>query len=246
MWESGFLLFLVTLVAVANETFTGFAGTIITITLGANFLPLGQLVPAWVVVNLALNLYIVLRHRDQVAWGRLFRQIFPAMSLGIVTGAAVYPWVQDWDLKQFLGGMVVLFAGRELLLALRRRGPARRPLAAWQAHLWQYLAGVVHAIYATGGPFLVYSMGGQDLPKSRFRSTICAVWVTCNLVLVTTFLFSHRLTSETLHLSGYMALAIVPGILGGQFLHEKADELVFRRIVYGLLVLAGAVLIFPR
>jgi hypothetical protein len=44
-------------------------------------------------------------------------------------------------------------------------------------------AGLVHGMYTTGGPLLVYALGREGLSKHVFRSTVTAVWLVFNVGL---------------------------------------------------------------
>jgi uncharacterized membrane protein YfcA len=93
-------------------------------------------------------------------------------------------------------------------------------------------AGVIHGIYASGGPMLVYAIGREGLTKKVF-----------NVILVARFLLAGDYDREV----GLDILLLVPtvplGILVGEWVHHKIDERRFRMAVLVLLIAAAISLI---
>ncbi len=92
-------LFAVVALAFAAEALTGFGGTVITVTLGAQLLPLDTLLPLYVPVNLLLSVWITLRDRSYVARPLLLRTMLPLIGAGMAAGLVIYrlappgPWL---------------------------------------------------------------------------------------------------------------------------------------------------------
>ena len=104
-------------------------------------------------------------------------------------------------------------------------------------------AGLIHGIYASGGPMLVYAIGREGLTKKVFRSTLSMVWIVLNVILVARFLLAGDYDRE----AGLDILLLVPtvplGILLGEWVHHRIDERRFRMAVLALLVAAASSLI---
>jgi uncharacterized membrane protein YfcA len=104
-------------------------------------------------------------------------------------------------------------------------------------------AGVIHGIYASGGPMLVYAIGREGLTKKVFRSTLSMVWIVLNLILIARFLLAGDYDREV----GLDILLLVPtvplGILVGEWVHHRIDERRFRMAVLVLLIAAAISLI---
>ena len=104
-------------------------------------------------------------------------------------------------------------------------------------------AGMTPGLFASGGPLRVYALGGIQLDKSRMRATLLVVWFTLNSCLSVLFLFDGSLIPSLPRLVVYLPLLVV-GVLLGEFLHHRLNEQRFRQLVYGLLAVTGALLIF--
>lgn len=230
------LLGLVVAFGTTVQTSIGFGAMVVAVTLGASFLPVAELVPVLVPVTMAQTAIVAGRDRGHIAWPLLLRRILPLMGLGMAGALVVVSADATW-LRPVLGVMILVLALRELFRAARPAG------STWAANAGMVVAGVVHGIFATGGPPLVWALGQEALEKRTFRATLTVVWLALNTVLMATFALNGRLTAGTLTTS---ALLLLPGILGigiGQWLHDRVDEQRFRTAVWGLLALAAMPLI---
>jgi uncharacterized membrane protein YfcA len=104
-------------------------------------------------------------------------------------------------------------------------------------------AGVIHGIYASGGPMLVYAIGREGLTKRVFRSTLSMVWIILNTILIARFAmagdYDREMSSDVL----LLVPAVPFGILLGEWVHHKVDERSFKMAVLALLIAAAISLI---
>jgi len=239
---SGTLILMLVLVAVAHavQTASGFGAGLVLITIGAHFLDLPTLLALVLPLSLVQTSWIAVRNRQFIAWRTLLMRVVPLMGTGVAVGYLVSGQLVGTPmLKQLLGGIVVLLAGRELRLLWRAvdERPATGASAASLAAM--FCAGVVHGVYATGGPLLVYGLGREGLDRVRFRATITTVWLLMNIALVATFAVEGRYTSPLLFQLGLLTLALPIGIFAGERVFSGVDERTFKIGIYGLLMLAG-------
>lgn len=237
------LLALAVLVAFAAEALSGFGSLVIALTLGAELYPLDELKPVLVPLSLTLTTYVVVRHRAKIDRALLLRRILPFMGAGVALGLLLLGRLDARTtaplLKSAFGGLVVLFAARELLALAR--GHAAAPSAA-RPTPWIVAAGVVHGIFASGGPLLVYGIGRAGLDKAAFRSTLATVWLTLNAALTATYALSGRLGAATLPRIALLIPVVPVAIALGEWAHRRVDERRFRGVVFSLLLVAGGAL----
>lgn len=245
MIEPKILLFaVVVFFSYAVQTVTGFGSMILCVTIGAHLLPIQDLLTLVVPLSLLQTSYIVLRHRAGIEWRLLLTRVLPLMAIGVGVGQWVLSLAPGDSFRVAFAILVLVLASRELMLLLRRRADVTgRPLHEVVAGGFLLAAGVVHGIYASGGPLLVYVVNRKGLPKYQFRSTITTVWLTLNSVLCAIYWQRGRFSSEM----GSDLLVLVPaipaGILLGEALHKRVDERKFKLSVFGLLVVAAIVLL---
>lgn len=222
-----------------TQAMTGFGSTVIALTLGAHFMPIEVLLPILIALNLPQCVYMVAKHREHVDRELLLRGILPWMGLGLLVGIAVAGLLQGTLLKKLFGGFVAASAAWELARLLRgKEHEAPMPAPAFRA--WLAAAGVVHGVYASGGPLLTYALSRLKRDKAVFRSTLMSVWLVLNVVLQISMMAQGRWTAEVGR-GVLMLLPLLPlGIYCGEWLHRRVPERGFRYAIQGLLVIAGA------
>lgn len=237
------------LLSFTTEATTGFGSIVIAVTLGANVLPIKEIVPVVVPLNLVLSGYIVARHHDHIAVRLLLTRILPLMALGAAMGLLAFHFAEGVLLKRLFGVLVVFFAVRELVRAARRaqvvpepeQGPARAPRSALK---WLLAAGVTHGMYAAGGPLLVYALSRVDLAKSAFRSTLATVWLTMNTAMLFGYVILGRIGRAELGVVGWLVPVVLVAIALGELLHHRIDENRYKVAIYAILVFAGGSLLW--
>jgi hypothetical protein len=240
--DSTFALFaLIVLASFTTEAFAGFGSIVIAVTLGSHLYAIEEMLPLVVPTNLVLSGYLVARHRGHVAWRLLATGVLPLMGVGVALGLAAFGRFEGPGLKVGFGVLVAVMSGRELWLLVSRRelGAGRRPLGPALEWLLLVAAGVVHGIYASGGPLLVYVLGRAGLDKGAFRSTLSVVWLTLNAALAATYVATGRLASTHAPRLAVLVTVAVLAIACGEWLHHRVRERPFRIAVFTVLLLAG-------
>jgi uncharacterized membrane protein YfcA len=236
-------LALIILLANTTEAISGFGSTIISVTLGSNFIPINELIPVLVPLNVLLSFYIVSRYHDLIEPTFLLKKILPFMGIGLVIGLLIFNVLQGNTLKKIYGVLVFILSVRELL-KIRQQSEITiiKKLSATESTIWLLASGIIHGIYASGGPLLVYAMSSFSFTKAAFRSNLSVIWLILNSVLSVTYAQTGKINSETLKLS-LMLLPVLPlGIFIGEILHHRINEKVFRTFIFSLLLLAGITL----
>lgn len=233
----GFILLAYTLEAV-----TGFGSVVIALSLGALLLPIDQLLPILVPLNICMTGYLVHRHWQQIDRRLLLGTLLPGMLIGTLLGYWLLPYLDTQALKIGFGALIVWFAGRELWRLRRASAPAQRP--AWLTRVISIAAGLSHGLFASGGPLLVYGLAGTQLDKARLRATLVTVWFTLNSLLTLAFLLDGRLLPALPQVLTYAPLLLL-GVWLGERLHRRFDERHFRLAIYILLLVTGILLLAP-
>ncbi len=225
-------------VAFVIEAATGFGATIVTVTLASQFLPVEVVLGIFVPVNMLLSATLVARHHDAISWRLLGRLVLPFMGAGVAAGIALFQLRHHGFLRIAFGAFVVVLALVELL---RRR--ASGPLPAWRARVALVGAGIIHGLFACGGPLAVYVLG-RELPEKRiFRSTLTVLWLIFNGVLVPSYIAAGNVHAQSLRQSLWLLPALVLGLLAGEWVHHHIAPEKFRVAVWVLLLVAGAALL---
>lgn len=235
-------MFPVVVVAYAANAGIGVGAALVAVTVGSNVLPVRELLPVILPLSIITTGYLAYRERRHIARSLLLRQIIPSMSIGLLMGLACLNLLNGVNLKVPLGVAVVLMSGWQLIGLFRESGKMTA-MPPMKARFLLLLAGVVHAVYTTGGPLLAYSVSRSEMSKSAFRATMCMVLVAMNSALVLAFLWRGRFSAGTIETTLPLILALPLGIRIGEWFHRRFSERTFKVITYSILIGSGVSLI---
>jgi uncharacterized membrane protein YfcA len=236
-------LWLVAIVALAFaiEGALGFGATVIAVALGSFVWPIDRLLPAFVPLNMVLSLYLAVRYRKSLRLDLLFRRVLPAMLAGLPFGIVALARLPEAPMKALFGAFVVVLSALEL--GRRETERPAPPLSRGRALGLLAAGGVVHGAFATGGPLVVYVLGREPLDKASFRATLAALWLSLNVVLVSSYAWLGKIDKASLGASAELGLSLLVGLLLGELLHARVPGRIFRRLVFAMLGVAGLVIL---
>lgn len=242
---SASMLLLVSIVFLALVTGTamGFGSMVITIVLGSHFFEIPFLLGVMVPANLCISVYVLVRHHRHVRWRFLGLGVLPAMIVGAVVGLALFAFQDVKELQLSFGVIVFILASMELWRM--RSVVVPRPLPRWLSLTALTGAGVIHGLFASGGPLAVYAISRQLPIKEQFRATLCALWTVLNLGLLAVYIPTGIVTKETGVVSAVLLVSVLGGIVAGEWLHARLHGKWFRGSVFVLLA-CGAVGLIAR
>jgi uncharacterized protein len=221
------LVALIAFVAFTVEGTIGFGSTVIAVSLGAQLVPLEVLIPSYLPVSLAFSLTLL---RGPIQWRTLATEIAPLVAVGAAIGLVVARYAPSRELLSGFAIFVVALSILELS-KIQLRWPA--PLLV--------LGGIVHGMFGTGGPMIVYVTRKKIADKTAFRATLAVLWVALNTILLASF--ATRMHYPDPDVLVAMAVLVIPGRLLGERLHRALDAQRFARVVWVVLLLAGCALL---
>jgi hypothetical protein len=168
------------------------------------------------------------------------------MIMGLIGGTYILATADVTYLKQLLG-IVVMFAGGWFLLGRSSAGATgarhRADARFWLSVPVGLLSGILGGLFGTGGPPVIIYLRGFGLSKGTFRATILSFFFVMSAARTVAYSSGGLLTTTQL----YAALWLLPGTLAGTLLgmhvHRQLPDATFQRIVAGLLVLLGGLLV---
>jgi len=222
--------------AFMTEGAIGFGGTVLAASIGAQLVPLELLLPAFIPLNMVMSSWLLTRGTRAIAWRMLAVEIAPPVGLGAAGGLALFHLPGKTWLALGLGVFVIALSTLELAR------PASRPLARGYRLALLGLGGVAHGLFGTGGPMIVYVVRRRLPDKTAFRGTLAVLWLVLNTALLVNFATSRLYGRPVAEALGVAALVIVPGLALGDRIHHRLDPARFERVVWILLLVAGAAL----
>jgi uncharacterized membrane protein YfcA len=187
-------------------------------------------------VNLPAELWVCWQSRRDISW-RPIAILGVGIGLGIPLGA--------WILKQGDPRFILVILGWFLmavgLVFLRLPSGGRHRPPAWLGPPTGLISGVLTGLFGTGGPPLIIWYHLAVGSKSAFRGNLMTIFLLMSVVRVPSYLIGGLITVPRL----WSTLAVMPAVLFGAWLghrlHIQLSEVVFRRMVAGLLFILGLV-----
>jgi uncharacterized membrane protein YfcA len=236
------LFCLVVALAFVVEAAAGFGGTVVTVSLGSALADVDQVLVRFLPANLLLSAYLVVKHRRDVDGEVLVRRVLPSMGLGLLSGLALARLTSPLLLKSIFAAFVLLLSLYELAAFVRRR-PSSEPLRPTVAHAALFFAGILHGLFACGGPLAVWVVGREVTEKSRFRATLSMLWLVSNVLVVAGYGASGTITRATLSGSALLLPPLALGLFVGEKIHARLSPTRFRVAIFALLFVASTVLL---
>ena len=232
-----FLILLVTLFASFTHTLAGFGAALVTMPIFAKLLGVQVAAPLAALIVPTIEFLLLIRYREsfnlRVVW-RLIAGAIVAIPLGV------------WSLRQvderiiltILGVVLILYA---LYAFLRLKLPELQH-SSW-AYAFGFIAGLLNGAYNTSGPPVIIYGNCRGWGPAEFKAnlqgffTVAGLWVIINHAFsgnLTPFVWQHYLLSLG---------AIALGLWLGLKLDQRVNAATFRKIVLGMLIILGVILI---
>lgn len=220
------LLTVITFVAAIVNGALGYGFSSITVPLALLFMANRVLNPALVLVEVALNAYVLWVNR--AALPGVWRRVFPivvGLGPGIVLGTAIVSQVNPAWLK-FATFLVLL-----PLILLQAAG-YRRPIRSERSVglVFGGGLGVLYAVTTISGPPLAVMLSNQGLTKKDFRAALGFVRLAESSMTGVAYLYAGLYSSESLALIPWIVPSIVLGVPIGAQVIRRVEPETFRRL----------------
>ena len=222
----GIVLFVIALFAATVNGAIGYGFSSLTVPVALLFFPNKMLSPALVLVELAINTWVVILNRGSLS--AVYRRAFPiliGLVPGIIIGSFLLKGANPGMLK--FGTYIVL-----LPIILLQAAGYRRPIQS------EHLAGLplglgVGTLYATttiSGPPLAMMFNNQGLDKEEFRAALGTVRVVETTLTAIAYGFLGLFSTTSLRLAAPIAPAVLLGLPLGAYMIRYMKGETFRRI----------------
>jgi uncharacterized membrane protein YfcA len=226
MPEHAFLLALITLLAATVNGALGSGFSSITVPLALLFLANRVLNPALVLIEVALNAYVLWVNRS--AFENVWRRVLPiviGLAPGIVAGTALLSRVNPGHLR--FGTFIAL-----LPLILLQAAGYRRPIRSERSVGLAFGAGVgvLYSVTTISGPPLAVMLSNQGLTKKDFRAALGFVRLAESSLTAVAYGYAGLYTETSLSLIPRILPSIVVGVpIGARIIQHVRPE-TFRRV----------------
>jgi uncharacterized membrane protein YfcA len=220
------LLLVITFGAAIVNGALGYGFSSITVPLALLFMANRVLNPALVLIEVALNAYVLWVNR--AAFPAVWRRVLPiviGLLPGIAIGTALVAEVNPAWLK--FGTFVAL-----LPLILLQAAGFRRPIKSERSVglLFGGGVGVLYSVTTISGPPLAVMLSNQGLTKKDFRAALGFVRLAESSLTAVSYAYFGLYTSTSLSLIPWILPSIMVGVPIGGWIIQRVRPETFRRV----------------
>lgn len=246
------LLFL-TVVFISNiiQCITGFAGTVLAMPVSLMLVGYAVAKPVLNALGAAASVGVVASAPRRVNFGE-FAKMLSLMLAGMLAGTLIQTFCEltAGSLYIMLGVAVIAFTvigflnefvfkkPMASLLPRHRKGAIDVMDGAGEV-LTLLLAGLVHGMFVCGGPLLVLYADRVLKDKQEFRTTLSAVWIVLNGIILINDALAGYFVPSTVTALAFGMIALLAAALVGNLIAQKLSRKVFMIITYILMLVSG-------
>lgn len=219
------------------QTITGFGSSLIILTFGILYFDFYELLPIVLQFNIIMALFFLIRFYKYLDLKFLLKYVLFNMGMGFIVGLQFASILKNSPIpitKVFSSIVLVLSLLEIFLLLLKKEIQIHR---SFYGKIWIFLAGVIHAIFATGGPFLVYGLSHLKIDKNVFRISLMFVWLIFDSLLLLNINYTRDHFIKFLFLVWILPVSIYIG----QILYNKISMHRFNFMIRLLLMLISII-----
>ncbi len=242
--KSNELLFLL-VVFLANivQGITGFAGTVLAMPFSVLLIGFNNARPILNILEILSGIFVLALSYKSVSKKELLK-IICIMIAGIIAGLSLKKEiVGNTRLLYILLGSIVILIGISGLIRLIRNKENSIAQSRVKGSAILIISGLIHGLFVCGGPLLVIYLTDKAKEKNEFRSTISAVWIVLNSVILIDDLRFGLISLASLKGLGLSSVALLLGMLTGNLLFKKISKTLFLKITFVLLIISGTTLL---
>lgn len=185
-----------------------------------------------------VNLWGYRRH-----WSRAdVAVMLPGALIGVLVGGLTYRYLNEHMVRLLLGGITIVF----VLILLRRTTPATAGYVPGKkaGFACGMVSGFTSFVAHAGGAPIKFYLLPKKMPKRLFVGTHVFFFFAVNQMKLWPYFLLGQFTPENLRTSLLLVPAVPVGILIGYWLVRVVSIELFYNVIYGLLLVAGAKLIW--
>ena len=164
--------------------------------------------------------------------------ILACMVPGVLLGMWLFATLPLRILMLVYGIIVVMIGAWKLFLHSGSEIPKPLRIASL------ILAGLMQGMFTSGGPFLVIYSVTAIPDKTRFRATMSTVWSVINTYMVISMIRQGMYSNGEYMPAVWSIVPVAVAIYAGKKVADRLDRELFLKVVYALLMVSGALLIY--
>jgi len=220
------------------EAITGFGASVLAVPFLTMIFGVKVAVQMISILTWIFTLTIAIRNYRQIVW-KQWIIITAFVFAGLPIGMYLFRSQQSESLFLILAIFILTTSLIQIIRLIKNyQVPAEKKIGVGP-YLLLTAGGVIHGIFSSGGPLIIFYTRRALPEKSQFRATLCLLWATLNTIIIATYGFEGSLEPTTLKATALMLPFIIVGYFIGNHIHDRIDERNFSFVVFSMLFLTG-------
>lgn len=234
------ILFFVLILVLANiiQGITGFAGAPIAMPPCIALLGASDAKSSITFIFWITSLVVTIKNFKNIDFKKL-GIILLFMFIGVLGGMWMFSHL-PLNILMLLYGIVVILIGVKKLFFKKSEKKLPKPVY----YVILFFAGLMQGLFTSGGPFLAIYSAEAIKDKKIFRPTVTTVWTVLNTYMVFSMYRKGMYTPMSVKLILYSIIPVFAAIYLGKKLNDKMKQGTFLKLVYGLLIISGSLLVY--
>jgi uncharacterized membrane protein YfcA len=226
----------VILLSYAIRGSAGFGG--VTVPLLALTMSLKTVVPMVTVLGILSSALILRTEYRHIVWRDLWR-VMPWCVAGVGLGVYFFKIIDALTLTRMLGGFVLAYGLHSLWTTFRRSLKVKLPMFA-VTPVAGMLAGFVGTMFGSmAGMFFAIYLDILKHGKDEFRATVAGILFGLGIFRGAGYIAVGEFTRDVVIACAVALPMMALGVFLGNRIHANLNDVMFRRLVAGVLVLSG-------
>lgn len=240
------LFFIVVFISNIIQCITGFAGTVLAMPFSIMLIGFDSAKAILNILGILASLGVLLTNRKAFN-KKEFIKITLIMLIGMIAGFFIVNRfsVTGDILYKILGITVILFTVIGCINSFSKKADNNKSdgKTNFLSYIILVISGIVHGMFVCGGPLMIIYASKTLKEKDEFRTTVSAVWIVLNSIILCTDAVNGNLTVDILPLLLTAVIILFFSLLIGNKIAKHMNKKTFMIITYILMVISGASLI---
>lgn len=221
---------------------TGFAGTVLAMPASIMLVGYGVAKPILNVLGAVASVGVVATNHKSINKKEFLKITFIMLS-GILVGIFISEHFTQYAtiLYRVLGVTVIVVAVANMIKFFAKT--AEKQLPAPVGIILLVLSGLIHGIFDCGGPLLVVYAAAKMKDSNELRSTLSAVWIVLNSIIMFCDIYDGYFVYSTIVLTVCCIVVLIFAIIIGNIVSRKLSRNAFLILTYVLMFISGVSLL---
>jgi uncharacterized membrane protein YfcA len=217
---------------------SGFGTIIVSIPLLTIFLDIRTVIPLVALSALSMSLLLLVQLRQYFDWKKVYPFMVGAVP-GIPVGVFFLKRIEKGAIFWVLGSILIAYGLSNMLIRSSKRGIRQN----W-VYPFAFLAGCLGGAFSAPGPPVIVYTSLQAWNKEQIRVTLQGFFLISGAIIVFFHAINGLITWAVLRFYGVSFPSLILGAYAGSLFYRMIDEKTYRGLMFVMLCLLGALMIY--